>query len=71
MNYDSIEFYCLCLKTRVHQSRIINFSSIYMSLSGRGGSGDGGARRESMNVRRENDREKSFYGIMFSWDRSN
>ena len=58
MNYNSIEFFCLCLKTRVLLCRIINFSSVYVSVSGWGGTGDGGERRESMNVGKENEGEK-------------
>lgn len=48
-----------------------------MSVSGRGGTGDGGERRESVYVGRENEREeggirgKPFYRTRFSLNRSN
>lgn len=48
-----------------------------MSMSGRGGTGDGGKRRESMNVGKENEREeeeirgKPFYRTRVSWNKSN
>lgn len=58
VNYNSIEFFCLCLKTRVMLCRIINFSSVYMSLSGWGGTGDGRERRVSVDIVRERVRER-------------
>lgn len=58
VNYSSIEFFCLCLKTRVLLCRIINFSSVYMSLSGWGGNGDGRERRVSVDMGRKREREK-------------
>ena len=76
MNYNSIEFFCLCLKTRVLLCRIINFSSVYMSLSGWGGNGDGRERRMSVDIGRKSEREKEdkrkiIYRTRFSWNRSN
>lgn len=76
VNYNSIEFFCLCLKTRVLLCRIINFSSVYMSLSGWGGNGDGRERRMSVDIGRKSEREKEdkrkiIYRTRFSWNRSN
>ena len=58
VNYNSIEFFCLCLKTRVILCSIINFSSVYMSLSGWGGTGDGRERRVSVDIVKEIQGEK-------------